>query len=175
VYLNSYLQVLAIFLLGAWVQKKRIFHDLKSNQALLHTVGNYTIATAFITNLLSAHSEFFANTLWPIEGLSLGMVYVYLLTIGFQQQAFWQKVLRPLAAVGKLSLTCYIGSNLVLSILFYGYGFGLYGSMGPSEQIWITLSIFAGAVIFSNLWLKYFRFGPLEYIWRSLTYGKTCN
>ena len=64
--------------------------------------------------------------------------------------------------VGRMSLSNYLMSNFILSLLFYGYGFGLYGQIGPGTQLWLTLAIYMGLFFGSTLWLKYYRFGPLE-------------
>jgi len=60
----------------------------------------------------------------------------------------------------------------VCTTLFYGYGFGLYGKLGPAITILIAIAIFVAQIFLSNWWLSRYRFGPLEWVWRSLTYGK---
>lgn len=170
-YLSYYLHILAIFLLGAWTQKRKILQNLEQNWPLIKKIGAYAIFIAFVTNILGAHYDFFDEALYALQGLSLGIVYLFLI-IALYRQAAWKKRLAPLASIGKMSLTVYLGGNLLLSLIFYSYGLGLYGAMGPGTQLWITLAIYFGFLGFSVMWLKYYRFGPLEYLWRRLTYNK---
>lgn len=80
--------------------------------------------------------------------------------------------LPPVAAVGRMALTNYLGQSLVATTLFYGYGFGLGHNVGRLGTVGIALLIFAAQVAFSVVWLRFFRHGPMEWLWRSLTYGK---
>lgn len=169
-YFTYYCHIFAIFLLGAWLQKKKIFQHLDDNWPVIVRIGFYATVVAFITQLLSAHFDFFAEAFYPISGLAMGIVYIFIITFLFHKEN-WQKPLAPFAAVGKMSLSNYLIGNLILSLLFYGYGLGLYGTMGPGTQLGITLVIYVGLFIFSMAWLKYYRFGPLEWLWRVLTYG----
>lgn len=75
-----------------------------------------------------------------------------------------------LAAVGQMAFTNYIMHSLVCSIIYNGHGLGLFGSIDRIWQQPITLAIFALQLWYSPLWLKRYRFGPLEWIWRALTY-----
>ncbi|MCJ8268189.1 MAG: DUF418 domain-containing protein [Psychrosphaera sp.] len=77
-----------------------------------------------------------------------------------------------LAPMGRMALTNYILNSLVLSSIFYGYAGGLYGEISRSQQVGVVVVILVVQAVFSALWLKYFRFGPLEWLWRSLTYLK---
>jgi uncharacterized protein len=77
-----------------------------------------------------------------------------------------------LASVGRMALTNYLLQTLICTTLFYGHGFGLYGRVERIGQILIVLCIWLFQLIFSALWLRSFRFGPAEWLWRSLTYRK---
>ena len=69
-----------------------------------------------------------------------------------------------------MALTNYIGQSIILTSIFYGYAGGMYGQIARAEQILIAISIIIIQVILSKLWLSYFKFGPLEWLWRSVTY-----
>lgn len=170
-YLTYYLHLFAIFLFGAWLQKRKIFQNIDDNWHIITNMGIYATVVAFITHLLSAHFDFFTEAFYPISGLSMGIVYIFIIILLFHKNN-WKKPLAPFAAVGKMSLSNYLMSNFILSLLFYGYGFGLYGKMGPGTQLWITLAIYAGLFFWSIFWLKHYRFGPLEWLWRVSTYGQ---
>ena len=77
---------------------------------------------------------------------------------------------RALAAVGQMAFTNYIMQTLICNILFLGFGFSLYGTLERYELYYIVFSVWIFQLIMSPIWLRYFRFGPLEWIWRTLTY-----
>jgi uncharacterized protein len=79
---------------------------------------------------------------------------------------------RRLAAVGRMALSNYLMHTLICTTLFYGYGFGLFGKLDRVQLLGVVLAIWAIQLWLSPIWLKYFRFGPAEWLWRTLTYGK---
>jgi uncharacterized protein len=83
----------------------------------------------------------------------------------------WGGVTRPLAAIGKTALSNYILQTLICTTIFYGQGFALFGRVERLGQILIVVAVWAVQLLGTTLWLRRFRFGPLEWLWRSLTYG----
>jgi uncharacterized protein len=79
---------------------------------------------------------------------------------------------RPLAAVGQMALSCYLLQTIICTTIFYGHGLGLYGSVERVGQATIVIAVWAFLLWFCPFWLKRFRFGPFEWLWRSLTYWK---
>jgi len=77
-----------------------------------------------------------------------------------------------LAAVGRMAFTNYLAQSLICSVIFFGWGFGYFGELSRSQLVPIVLAIWAFQIVFSVLWLKAFRFGPMEWAWRSLTYWR---
>jgi uncharacterized protein len=77
---------------------------------------------------------------------------------------------RVLAAVGKMALTNYLGQSLICLFLFTGAGLGWYGQLQRHELYYVVAAIWIVQLVFSVLWLRYFQFGPLEWLWRTLTY-----
>jgi uncharacterized protein len=77
-----------------------------------------------------------------------------------------------LAAVGRMALTNYLTHSLVCTTIFYGYGFGLFATINRTGLMGIVLAIWAVQLMVSPLWLAHFRFGPAEWVWRSLTYWR---
>ena len=79
---------------------------------------------------------------------------------------------RALAAVGQMALSNYLTQTLICTVLFYsfGFGFGLFGKLARHELYFVVFAIWAAQLVWSPLWLRYFRFGPFEWLWRSLTY-----
>lgn len=77
-----------------------------------------------------------------------------------------------LSAVGRTAFSNYILQTLIGTTLFYGHGFGLFGDVSRVDQILIVVAIWMVQLFISPLWLRYFAFGPLEWLWRSLTYWR---
>ena len=77
-----------------------------------------------------------------------------------------------LAAVGQTAFTNYILTTAICTTIFENYGFGLYGRLQRSELYAIVLGVWILQMVASPIWLRYYRFGPMEWLWRSLTYWK---
>jgi uncharacterized protein len=100
----------------------------------------------------------------PLAGAYLGLVMLY---------ASWRPegpVTQWLAAVGRTAFSNYILQTVVATSIFYGHGLGLFGRVSRVEALGIVVAIWAVQVPLSVLWLRYFRYGPLEWLWRALTY-----
>jgi len=101
----------------------------------------------------------------PLAGAYLGLVMLW---------ARWRPdgtATRWLAAVGRTAFTNYILQTVVATTIFYGHGLGLFGRVTRVEALGVVVAIWAVQVPLSVLWLRYFRYGPLEWLWRALTYG----
>ena len=81
-------------------------------------------------------------------------------------------IIAPVAAMGRMALTNYLMQSIVFAILFYGYGFRLFGKLDPQTAALIGVSLYACQLWLSIWWLKQYQFGPFEWLWRSLTYGR---
>lgn len=84
----------------------------------------------------------------------------------------WSKRLQVLAPAGQMALTNYLTQSIICTLIFYGYGLGLFGKMGEAMGIGLTIVIYLLQIPFSHWWMKRFKYGPAEWLWRSLTYGK---
>jgi uncharacterized protein len=80
------------------------------------------------------------------------------------------RMLAGLARVGQMAFTNYIGQSILCTLFFFGYGLGMYGRLAYHQAAYVVLLIWALQIAASRLWLARFRFGPLEWLWRSLTY-----
>ena len=101
--------------------------------------------------------------------VALGHVAVVML---LYQAGVLPRLARRLAAVGRMALTNYLLTSIVCTTLFYGYGFGLFGRLHRPDLFGVVLLIWAFQLGVSLPWLARFRFGPAEWAWRSLTYGR---
>ena len=104
----------------------------------------------------------------------LGMMSFYVLTVvRLAQLRTWQRRFQPIALTGRMPLTNYLLQTAICTTLFYGWGFGLWGRVGPALQLVLAFAMFfAVQVPLSTWWLRRFEYGPLEYLWRLGTYGK---
>jgi uncharacterized protein len=78
---------------------------------------------------------------------------------------------RRIAATGRTAFTNYLGTSIVMTTLFYGYGFGLFGTMSRSELWLVVVPTWALMLWWSKAWLERYRYGPFEWLWRSLARG----
>ena len=120
----------------------------------------------------SVHYSMFFGAQWNYWGsafVSLGYVGLFMWMV--RAGAFTALTSR-LAAVGRMAFSNYIFHTVVCTTIFYGHGFGLFGSVERTGQVAIVLAIWIVQLIVSPIWLKQFQFGPLEWAWRSLTYGE---
>jgi uncharacterized protein len=106
-----------------------------------------------------------------VGGPAQSLFYACAIILLWQKES-WRRRLTPLAAVGRMALTNYLMHSVVFTTLANSYGFGLYGRIPPSVGILMTLAMFALQIPLSNWWLSRFRFGPVEWLWRSLTYWR---
>lgn len=120
----------------------------------------------------SAEYSLFFGGLWN----SWGSLFVALGYTGVVAGLAGASVLRPaverLAAVGRMAFTNYILQTLIATTIFYGHGLGLFGKVERTGQIAIVVAVWAVLLIVSPWWLRRHRFGPLERVWRRLTYGR---
>ena len=105
---------------------------------------------------------------WPSIAVSLGYVGLVMLVC---QSGALRRATRPFAAVGQMALTNYLLQTVICTTIFYGHGFGLFGSVDRLGQFGVVVAVWVVQLIASPLWLQRFRFGPAEWVWRSLTYG----
>ena len=105
---------------------------------------------------------------WPSIAVSLGYVGLVMLAC---RSSVLRPATRPFAAVGQMALTNYLLQTVICTTIFYGHGLGHYGSVDRSGQLGVVIGVWTVQLIASPLWLRRYRFGPAEWVWRSLTYG----
>jgi uncharacterized protein len=110
---------------------------------------------------------------WAFYELGRFATYGYCAVLLLVVKAGWWRALTSrLAAVGQMAFSNYILTSILCTILFEGYGFGLFGRLQRAQLYMILPGIWLVQLIASPIWLRHFRFGPLEWVWRSLTYWK---
>jgi uncharacterized protein len=174
--------ILGMFLLGLYAGRRRIVHDSSAHAPLIRKIAGWGLGLGVVGNLVSVVGTELAD---PMDVSWLGMIPVVGMAVGdpafclcyasgmvlLAQRDAWRKRLGPLAAVGRMALSNYLLQSVICTMIFNAYGLGLYGRVGPALGFVLTCAIFLLQVPFSNWWLRHFRFGPAEWVWRSLTYG----
>ena len=174
-------KILAMFLLGFYAYRTGVFQNLDAHRDLLKKVMRYGLGLGIVGNVIMAwlagSEASFPPSLGGVAGvigyafgvpaLALGIIAAVAL---IWQNDPWKRLLSILAPVGRMALTNYLMQTVICVALFYGYGFGLFGTIGATKATLIALAIFAFQAVASNLWLRFFRYGPMEWIWRQLTY-----
>lgn len=102
-----------------------------------------------------------------------------LLAAGYGATILWLMEARPVRAwllkfapLGRMAFTNYVMQSVVCALIFYGYGFGQFGRMPVAGAFALGIALYAAQLGMSTSWLRHFRFGPLEWLWRTLMYGK---
>lgn len=106
---------------------------------------------------------------WGSAVASIGYVGVVMLVVKLNVLGV---LTRTLSAVGRMALTNYLMQTIICTTIFYGHGFGQFGRLERIEQVGVVAAIWAAQLIWSPLWLKHYRMGPFEWVWRSLSYWR---
>jgi uncharacterized protein len=167
-----------LFLLGLAAGRLQIFRDTPENReffrkllwrtapvALITSVGMVLMPFNFVPTNGRELGGFIATSL---QQVSLSAVYLAAVTL-----LFWRNPagsLERLAPAGKMGLTTYVMQTVFGLLVFYGFGFGLLGDLGVAASIGLAVAFFAVQVVVARWWLAHFTMGPLEWLWRALTY-----
>ena len=166
-------RTIALFLFGVLAWRTDIIRRPAEHQGLLVAVALTGIVAGVALNLAEQRLS------WLGAGrFSLDRLAGVLLAIGYAAAALaalntrtGSKLLAWAAPLGRMAFTNYLLQSVICSWIFFGYGFGLFGRTGVLTALAIGTSIYVAQVLFSAQWLRYYRFGPVEWLWRSLMYG----
>ena len=139
---------------------------------LIGLPANYIMARLSEKKLYEALTPtgLYQTIAYAIGVVPLALAYASAIALIYLQ-SWGNKILMVISPVGKMALTNYIGQSLIGTFLFTQLGLGIRG-VGPTSWTLLALGIFSLQVMISTIWLKYFHYGPLEWLWRSATYGK---
>lgn len=178
-------KVLGMFLIGYVLGRSDFYKNLGQHKKTLYLI----IAGGLIIGLpanfyLARHMSYFMDDYWGMKtkgfhqtvlyaiGVApLAMAYVGLFMLSFKTNV-GNKLLSVLAPVGKMAFSNYILQSLAGNFFFLGAGLGYMGQVGPVYFTIFGIAFFILQVIISTVWLKYFNYGPVEWVWRSATYKK---
>ncbi|MBC9915126.1 DUF418 domain-containing protein [Chitinophaga varians] len=180
-YLIETPMMLAMFLLGAYAGKRGIFrqpdaHDLfiRKVQAWSAIIGWPLVICVALFGKAGPTTPIGGNLMiidTYIGSPLIGIFYIATLT-RLLQRARWQQWLRPFQAAGRMAATNYLLQSVTCIWIYYSFGGGLYAYASPPVYLLIWLLVLGGQLAVSSWWMNHFRFGPVEWIWRKLTYGK---
>lgn len=168
-----------IFLIGAYAGREGLLVDPAAHSGLLKRVLAWGLPVGLVFSLLSATLVPGQKSLPVLERavvIAIAALAPLILALAYAAGAAllayrigW---LKPLAAAGRMSLSNYLLQSLLLTFLFYHYGLKLFDRVSPLVGFLLAVLIYALQVLLSNLWFRWFRYGPAEWAWRSLTYGR---
>lgn len=178
-------KVLGMFLIGYVVGRSDFYKNILQHKKLLYWVigigllvglpANFYLArymTYFNSDYFGLKTKGLYQTISYALGVApLAMAYVALFMLSFQTTA-GKKILSLLAPAGKMAFSNYLMQSLIGNFVFLGAGLGYMGQVGPVYYTLFGIIVFAAQVIISTVWLKFFNYGPVEWLWRSATYKK---
>jgi uncharacterized membrane protein YeiB len=173
---------MAVFLIGFWFIRSGVMRNVQAHLPLFRKLAFLALPAGVLLSVVMLLMEpnaiigqndaqfRFANELgYSLAGLLGALGYLGLVTVLMQGAA--AKWLSWLAPAGRMALTNYLMQSVLMGFFFYGYGLGHYG-MGRAGQFAFVLVVYAAQVVFSHIWLRYFRYGPFEWLWRNVTYWR---
>jgi uncharacterized protein len=186
---ESHFAILAMFLLGLFIGRSGVFQNVREHLPLFRKVfiwglgfgattaivewalGHYLGYEVFRESTATIGVQLLGDTLFAYGTTSLSLAYAAGIVL-LAQRAAWVPLLGLFENLGKMALTVYLSGTLMFTTLFYGYGFGQFNLIGPAGVSAYAILFFALQLAFCVWWLKWFRYGPVEWMWRSLTYLK---
>lgn len=178
-YIISPFVILPLFLMGAYFGKKKIFQNLKANKKLFRKMQLWGLLFGILLSAaLVAESILYDNESGTLKSFisQLNNIAMASFLVGSAVLLFLNNKLsalyKPLKCLGQSALSNYLLQSLVFGLLMFNYGFGFAGKFNVSEIFCIAVALFILQAYLSVLWMNKFRFGPAEWLWRSLTYRK---
>lgn len=176
---HDIIETLGRFLFGYFLLRIKLFESIETKKNLFRKIIFITapvVIAYFIIRWLAVKGTINIDVFYWKPFIKIGIIsttciyasLIVLLFISFTQN----KIFKALQALGKMTLTNYLLVSAVLIIILYGIGFGKLGEL-PMHIIWLYAFIWlVFEIIFSTYWLRIFQYGPIEWIWRQLTFGK---
>ncbi len=176
---------IGFFLLGLWIGRTRVLENLSQNRKVMKDVviwsssglGLFLLTTTGIFLLLGDNPDFDSwISMVALTSLDqFNFCFAILIAVGFLNlfvKEKWTKRLSVFAPYGRMALTNYFVQSVVGTYILFGWGLGFVGEIRNSYTFFIAIAIITLQIWWSHLWLTKFRYGPLEWLWRSATYLK---
>lgn len=176
---NRIFKVLGLFLFGLYIGRNKLYTNLCEKKDSLKKVCLYSFLIGFPITLLYAYSamnghlgsQVLHSILYNFSVFPLSLAYISVFSLIYTNNEN-REFFRILSFPGRIALTNYIMQSVFGIIIFYGIGFGLGAKTGLIYVELIAFGVFITQVFYSWIWLNKFQFGPLEWCWRMLAYGK---
>ena len=171
--------MLGLFLIGYCIGRNRLYARLEEMHKGIKRVFWIGLIVGIPTSILYAMSATGGHPwgltvhslLYAVSALPMALAYMTGLCL-LMLRCPHLLLFRLLAKPGRMALTNYISQSLVGIILYYGIGFGMGLDMGWWQVELTAIGIFLAQIVCSHVWMKWFKYGPLEWVWRMLTYGR---
>jgi len=179
---QNFWRIAGCMLIGMALYKRRVFKLKQSKRYYLKMVAyglGIGLPLVIVGTMLDFQYDwdfrlsffyFSQFNYWGSVLMAIGYIGIVMLFCKSSTRTFLAK---RMADVGRMALSNYLMQSIICTYIFYGHGFALFGDIDRSVQALIVLGIWIVQIAFSSLWLSYFKFGPFEWVWRSLTYGKS--
>lgn len=172
-------KVLGLFIVGFAVGRERIYADIDGRKPLLKKVLAWGLALGIPFGILYTWSSMQGHPwgrvahdlLYLVSVYPMGFAYAAGFALAFsrsEEAPGWKLLANP----GRMACTNYLGQSVIGILLFYGIGLGLGNRVSLLGTELVALGVYAFQILFSSLWMRAFAFGPVEWVWRMLTYGK---
>ncbi|MBC8882416.1 DUF418 domain-containing protein [Flavobacterium piscinae] len=186
IYVSRISKVIGMFLIGYVIGRSDFYKKLKQHRKTVITIiilgiligipFNYLLASYMSSSVRGEYYNLQPSGLkltiyYALGVVPLALTYVGLLMFGFQTK-LGHKILQIVSPVGRMAFTNYISHSLIGNFVFLGAGLEMMGKVGPLYLTLFGIMVFIIQIIFSTIWLRYFQYGPAEWVWRSLTYRK---
>ncbi len=170
-----------MFLIGAYIGRRGLLRDVEAHRGLFRRllIGGFaiglpanTIAALLIAETGRADLSWnltMANFLLSLGGITQSIAYLSGIVL-LCQSLPWSRWLAYLAPVGQMGLSNYLFQSMVCTLIFYSYGLGFFNQVGIAAGLLLAIAIYAIQIPISHWWMARFRYGPAEWLWRSLTY-----
>lgn len=174
-------KVLGMFVLGLWTVRTGLALSPSSHRATLVRWCMLGWGVGLPANLIAAwafeHSSYLPPSMGGLLGVAMAGVGVPMLALGYAATIALlvvdgRRFISVFAPVGRMALTNYLMHSIICVVLSYGFGLGLWWRVGASRAMVIAAAIIVVQIPLSAWWLSRYRFGPVEWIWRRLTYGR---
>jgi uncharacterized protein len=181
-YMPFYLpKVLGLNLVGIWLFRSGFFQRQWSNFRYI-AMGVILTVLGLTLTYLGAEKNIEQNFNWQYS-MAFGYQFNYwgsvFSALGYMSLLMLlcsnidhHRIKKALARVGQMAFTNYILQSLICTFVFYGYGFGMFGQLERIHQFYVVMGVWVLLILFSSFWMSRFSMGPLEWVWRRLTYGR---
>ncbi|MDW7615873.1 DUF418 domain-containing protein [Peribacillus simplex] len=169
-----FLSIFPFFLIGAGVAKQGFLQNINQYKRQLKAILIVSLLLGLSIKILPYVTVYHFGTIFVQDyfgGPLLTIFYITAIAL-LAEQAGDSHLFRPLSYIGRMSMSNYLFQSIVCTAIFYSYGLGLYGTVSYTTGFVFLLALFCLQMLLSLLWMSLYKYGPVEYLWRFVTYGK---